>query len=103
MAKTTRKPARHQGAIPAGGTREDIAWIQQRADHLRAWGQVYGVVDRAIADRFKHTHPPYRQTRENLAKFARRIKGAKSEWREVAQMREAAREAARKAKAGASD
>jgi hypothetical protein len=103
MAKTKRKPARHQGAIPAGGKWEDIAWIQQRADHLRAWGQVYGVVDRAIADRFNRIHPLHRQTRENLAKFAKRIKAAKSEWREVAQMREAAREAARKAKASTSN
>ena len=101
MAKTKRKPARHQGPIPAGGKWEHIAWIQQRADHLRAWGQVYGVVDRAIADRFKRTHPTHRQTAENLAKFARRIKSAKSEWRMVDQMRKAG--AARKAKADTSD
>jgi hypothetical protein len=98
MAKTKRKPARQQGAIPAGGTWEDIFWIQERADHLRAWGQVYGVLYRAITDRFNRTCPPHRQTAENLAKFARRIRAAKSEWREVARMREAAREAARKAK-----
>jgi Xaa-Pro aminopeptidase len=95
MAKTKRKAARQQGAIPVGGTWEDIFWIQQRADHLRAWGQVYGVLTRAIADRFNRTYPPRRQTAENLAKFARRIRAAKSEWREVARMREAAREAAR--------
>jgi len=102
MAKAKRKPARQQGAIPAGGTWEDIFWIQERADHLRAWGQVYGVLYRAIADRFNRTCPPQRQTPENLAKFARRIRAAKSEWREVAQMR-AAREVARKAKADTSD
>jgi hypothetical protein len=103
MAKTKRKPARQQGAIPMGGTWEDIFWIQERADHLRAWGQVYGVLYRAITDRFNRTCPPDRQTAENLAKFARRIRAAKSEWREVARMREAAREAALKAKADASD
>jgi hypothetical protein len=76
MAKTRRKPARRQGAIPVGGTWEDIFWIQERADHLRAWGQVYGVLTRAIADRFNRTYPPHRQTDENLVKFARRIRAA---------------------------
>jgi hypothetical protein len=103
MAKTKRKPAGQQGAIPLGGIWEDIFWIQERTDHLRAWGQVYGVLYRAITDRFNRTCPPQRQTAENLAKFARRIRAAKSEWREVARMREAAREAARKPKADASD
>jgi hypothetical protein len=103
MAKTKRRPARPKTAIPVGGMWEDIFWIQQRADHLRAWGQVYGVLTRAIADRFNHAYPPHRQTAENLVKFARRIRAATSEWREVARMREAAREAARKAKADASD
>jgi hypothetical protein len=67
---------------------------------LRAWGQVYGVVNRAIADRFNRTYPPQRQTAENLVKFARRIKAAKSEWREVARMREVAREAAQSKASG---
>jgi hypothetical protein len=98
--KAKRKPARQQGPIPVGGAWEDIFWIQQRADHLRAWGQVYGVLTRAIADRFNRTYPPHRQTSENLVKFARRIRAAKSEWREVARMREAAREAARSKASG---
>jgi hypothetical protein len=50
----------------------------------RAWGQIYGVINRAIADRFNRTYPPQRQTAENLVKFARCIRAAKSEWREVA-------------------
>ena len=95
MAKSRRKSAGQQKTIPVGGIWEDIFWIQERTDHLRAWGQVYGVLTRAIADRFNRTCPPQRQTDENLVKFSRRIRAAKSEWREVARMREAAREAAR--------
>ncbi len=86
-----------------GGKMEHVAWIQQRADWYRDSGQVYGALERAIAARFARIYPPNKQTAENLAKFAKRIKNAKEEWRAIAQMRKAARDAARKAKADAAD
>jgi hypothetical protein len=50
-----------------------------------------------------HGRSARRQTAEKLAKFAKRIKAAKGEWRMFDQVRKAPCEAARKAKAGASD
>ena len=102
MAKKTRK-SKHPGPKRLSGKWRDVAWIQQRADWYRDSGQVYGVLERAIAARFARIYPPSRQTAENLAKFAKRIKNAKGEWRAITQMRKAARDAERKAKADAAD